>query len=66
MKRIGTIASTISGAVAAEFLVGMQLLTVADVVLRAFFNYPIRGVYELVELMLAGTFFIALPCVFLR
>ena len=66
MKRIGTIASTICGAVAAVFLVGMLLLTVADVVLRAFFNYPIRGVYELVELMLAGTFFIALPCVFLR
>jgi TRAP-type C4-dicarboxylate transport system permease small subunit len=26
----------------------------------------LRGVYELIELMLAGTFFLALPCVFLR
>lgn len=44
----------------------MLLLTVADVVLRSLFNHPLRGVYELIELMLAGTFFIALPCVFLR
>ena len=34
--------------------------------LRAAFNMPIRGVYELVELLLAGTFFLALPAVFLR
>ena len=44
----------------------MMLLTVADVALRAAFNWPIRGVYELVELLLAGTFFVALPAVFLR
>lgn len=66
MKRIGNIASTICGVVAAVFLLGMLVLTVADVVLRTFFNYPLRGVYELIELMLAGTFFLALPCVFLR
>jgi TRAP-type C4-dicarboxylate transport system permease small subunit len=66
VKRIGAIASAICGAVAAVFLVGMLLLTVADVALRSLFNIPLRGVYELVELMLAGTFFIALPCVFLR
>jgi TRAP-type C4-dicarboxylate transport system permease small subunit len=44
----------------------MMLLTVADVALRALFNLPIRGTYELIELMLAGTFFVALPAVFLR
>ena len=44
----------------------MMLLTVADVTLRASFNLPIRGVYELVELLLAATFFVALPAVFLR
>ncbi len=54
------------GAIAAVFLVAMMLLTVADVVLRAALNTPIRGVYELVELLLAGTFFLALPAVFLR
>src|SRR5262245_33850331 len=54
------------GFMAAVFLAAMLLLTVADVVLRATFNLPIRGVYELVELLLAGTFFFALPCTFLR
>ncbi len=66
MKRFGNIASVICGVVAAVFLTGMLVLTVADVVLRSFFDYPLRGVYELIELMLAGTFFLALPCVFLR
>jgi TRAP-type C4-dicarboxylate transport system permease small subunit len=44
----------------------MMLLTVADVVLRATANRPIRGMFELVELLLACTFFVALPAVFLR
>jgi TRAP-type C4-dicarboxylate transport system permease small subunit len=44
----------------------MMLLTVADVALRALFNRPIHGAFELVELCLACTIFIALPAVFLR
>jgi TRAP-type C4-dicarboxylate transport system permease small subunit len=44
----------------------MMLLTVVDVALRAAFNRPIRGTYELIELLLACTFFLALPAVFLR
>ena len=44
----------------------MMLLTVADVVLRAATNRPIRGMFEIVELLLACTFFIALPASFLR
>jgi TRAP-type C4-dicarboxylate transport system permease small subunit len=44
----------------------MMLLTVADVVLRALLNRPIRGSFEIVELLLACTFFVALPAVFLR
>jgi TRAP-type C4-dicarboxylate transport system permease small subunit len=44
----------------------MMLVTVADVVLRAVFNQPIRGSFEIVELLLACTFFLALPAVFLR
>lgn len=47
-------------------LAGMLLLTVVDVGLRSLLDYPLRGVYELVELLLAGTFFLALPAVFLR
>jgi TRAP-type C4-dicarboxylate transport system permease small subunit len=44
----------------------MMLLTVTDVTLRAVFNTPLRGIYELVELLLTGVFFLALPAVFLR
>ena len=44
----------------------MMLLTVADVALRAIGNRPIRGTFELIELLLACAFFLALPAVFLR
>src|SRR4029079_5393852 len=44
----------------------MMLLTVADVALRAFANRPISGSYELVELLLACSFFFGLRAVFLR
>jgi TRAP-type transport system small permease protein len=54
------------GWLAAVFLAAMMLLTVADVVLRAVASTPIRGIVELVELMLACTFFLALPAAFLR
>jgi TRAP-type C4-dicarboxylate transport system permease small subunit len=66
LQRWRHLASTACGVVAAIFLLAMMLLTVADVALRAAFGTPIRGAYELVELLLAGTFFIALPAVFLR
>ncbi len=45
---------------------GMMLITVADVVLRATINFPIRGTLEIVELLLAASFFLALPATFLR
>lgn len=51
---------------AALCLAAMMLVTVADVVLRATMRLPIRGVTEIVEFLLACTFFIALPAVFLR
>ena len=44
----------------------MMLLTVADVLLRAIANRPIRDMLEIVELLLACTFFLALPASFLR
>ncbi|MGQ0651558.1 MAG: TRAP transporter small permease [Betaproteobacteria bacterium] len=58
--------AAVFGSLAAVFLAGMMLLTVADVVLRHVFAYPIRGMLELVELGLACTVFLALPAVFLR
>jgi TRAP-type C4-dicarboxylate transport system permease small subunit len=66
VERWRELISRICGLTAALFLAAMMLLTVADVMLRAVFNTPIRGVYELVELLLAYTFFLALPAVFLR
>ena len=60
------LAARLFGYLAAVFLAAMMLLTVADVVLRAFFNYPIQGMLELIELGLACTIFLALPAVFLR
>jgi TRAP-type C4-dicarboxylate transport system permease small subunit len=59
-------AAKVFGTLAAFFLAAMMLLTVADVVLRAFYSSPIRGMLELVELGLACTIFVALPAVFLR
>ncbi len=61
MKRWRELPSRVCGSLAAVFLAAMMLLTVADVVLRAVFNLPIRGIFELVELLLACTFFLALP-----
>ena len=54
------------GAAAAACLAAMMLLTVADVALRLAFKLPIRGTFELIELGLACTVFVALPAVFLR
>ncbi len=66
MKRWRERCSLFCGVTAAVFLTAMLLLTVVDVTLRAVMNAPLRGVYEIVELLLTATFFLALPCVFLR
>jgi TRAP-type C4-dicarboxylate transport system permease small subunit len=61
-----TTVARLCGWLAAFFLAAMMLLTVADVVGRKLFGRPIHGTYELVELLLTWTFFLALPAVFLR
>jgi TRAP-type C4-dicarboxylate transport system permease small subunit len=66
VKRWRERCSLACGVMAAAFLAAMLLITVADVTLRGVLNLPIRGVYDLVELFLVATFFLALPCVFLR
>jgi TRAP-type C4-dicarboxylate transport system permease small subunit len=66
MKAPLPFASKLCGWIASACLAAMMLLTVTDVVLRAVGNAPIRGTYELVELLLCATFFVALPAVFLR
>ncbi|MBC7804436.1 MAG: TRAP transporter small permease, partial [Candidatus Parcubacteria bacterium] len=59
-------AAAACGWAAAAALAGMMLVTVADVLLRAALNRPIRGTLEIIELLLACTFFLALPASFLR
>jgi TRAP-type C4-dicarboxylate transport system permease small subunit len=59
-------AASFCGWAASFALAAMMLVTVTDVVLRAVANRPIRGALELVELLLACTFFLALPASFLR
>lgn len=66
MKRWRSLAAGLCGGLAAVALAGMMMLTVIDVSLRAFFNMPIRGTLELIELLLACTFFLGLPAAFLR
>ena len=58
--------ANVCGWLAALCCAGMMLVTVADVALRTFANYPIRGTVEIVELLLTYTFFLALPAIFLR
>jgi TRAP-type C4-dicarboxylate transport system permease small subunit len=50
----------------ALFLAAMMFITVADVVMRAGFNLPITGTYDLVQLFLVGTVFLSIPDVFLH
>jgi TRAP-type C4-dicarboxylate transport system permease small subunit len=59
-------AASACGWLAAVSLAAMMLVTVADVILRAASNRPIRGTLEIVELLLACSFFLALPATFLR
>ena len=66
MTRRHTLASKTCGWLAGISLAAMMLVTVADVLLRAVANRPIRGTFEIVELLLACTFFLALPASFLR
>ena len=55
----------VCGWLAALCVAGMMLVTVADVALRWFANYPLRGTVEIVELLLTCSFFLALAVVVL-
>ena len=49
--------------VAGSLLFAMMVLTFADVVLRYFFNSPIKGGFEVTEMMMAVLIFAGLPLV---
>ena len=49
------------GAAAAMLLFGLMALTTADVVGRYVFNWPLRGAFEITELLLLALIFAGLP-----
>ena len=49
------------GAAAALLLLALMLLTAADVVSRYIFNWPLRGAFEITELLLLTLIFAGLP-----
>ena len=51
------------GAASAAILFAMMLLTFADVVARYLFDFPLRGAFEVTELMLLVLIFAGLPLV---
>jgi len=56
-------ADVLLGVVASAILFAMMLLTVVDVVARYAFNRPLRGAFEVTELMLLVLIFAGLPLV---
>jgi TRAP-type transport system small permease protein len=56
-------ADVVLGAAAAAILLAMMLLTVVDVVARYVFSRPVRGAFEVTELMLLVLIFAGLPLV---
>ncbi len=49
------------GAAAAVLLFGLMALTTADVISRYIFNWPLRGAFEVTELLLLALIFAGLP-----
>jgi TRAP-type transport system small permease protein len=56
-------ADVVLGVAASAILLAMMLLTVVDVVARYVFNRPLRGAFEVTELMLLVLIFAGLPLV---
>ena len=56
-------ADALLGVVASAILLAMMLLTVVDVVARYVFSRPLRGAFEVTELMLLVLIFAGLPLV---
>lgn len=56
-------ADRLLGGAASIILLAMMLLTVADVVGRYLFNRPVRGAFEVTELMMVVLIFAGLPLV---
>ena len=56
-------AEAVLGVAAAAILFAMMVLTTVDVVARYVFNRPLRGAFEITELLLVVLIFAGLPLV---
>jgi TRAP-type transport system small permease protein len=56
-------AEALLGVAASAILLGMMFLTVVDVIARYVFNRPLRGAFEVTELLLLVLIFAGLPLV---
>ena len=63
MKTWEKIADAVLGIAASAILFAMMMLTFVDVVARYVFNFPLRGAFEITELMLLVLIFAGLPLV---
>jgi TRAP-type C4-dicarboxylate transport system permease small subunit len=63
LKAWEKIADAVLGIAASAILFAMMILTFADVVARYVFNFPLRGAFEVTELMLLVLIFAGLPLV---
>ena len=66
MSRLDRAVAAALGLLAAALLFCLMALTCADVVGRYFLNKPVRGGFEMTELLLAALIFAGLPLVTLR
>ena len=60
MKTVSAVVNKI-GLLGAFAMIGLMMLTVADVFLRKFFNAPILGSFEITEFLLVVLVFLAIP-----
>jgi TRAP-type C4-dicarboxylate transport system permease small subunit len=60
-SEVGSWLDRVLGAAAAFVLFGMMALTTADVISRYFLNWPLRGAFEITELLLLTLIFAGLP-----
>jgi TRAP-type C4-dicarboxylate transport system permease small subunit len=63
LARLDRAIEPLLGVIAGVLLFGMMTITFVDVVLRYIFNAPLRGSFEITELMLVLLIFAALPLV---
>jgi TRAP-type C4-dicarboxylate transport system permease small subunit len=63
IEKIGQKLDVVLGAIAGLILISMMLITAVDVFARYAFNTPIRGAFELTEILLALLIYAGLPLV---